>query len=118
MSGISFRINAASIAVLSIMSTASLSWQSLADAKPMLCSARHTSCTERCIMGTNGDGGACIQRTCDRQFNNCMQESSGGGGGRGDDGGRGPRGGGGGGGSSGKSGSKTTGGPIVRDHRR
>ncbi len=92
-----------------------------ADAKPMTCSTRQTNCVERCIMGNQGGAeNNCIQRTCNHQYNNCMQESSGGGERGGGGGGRGSAGGGGGAGggtSSGSGAGKSSGKPIVRDHR-
>lgn len=86
-----------------------------ADAKSMSCSIRQSNCVERCIMGNpSGKENGCIQRTCNHQYNKCMEDSSGGGD-RGDSGGG--RGTAGGGGSSGKSGGKSSGKPVVRDHR-
>ncbi|MCA1361271.1 hypothetical protein I6F14_07760 [Bradyrhizobium sp. IC3069] len=90
-----------------------------ADAKSMSCSIRQTNCIERCIMGNpSGKENGCIQRTCNHQYNKCMEEASGGGDRGGSGGGRDTAGGGGGSGksggkSSGKSGAK----PVVRDHR-
>jgi uncharacterized membrane protein YgcG len=89
-----------------------------ADAKPMTCHTRQTNCVERCIMGNQGGKeNSCIQRTCNHQFNKCMEESSGGGERGGGGGGRGSAGGGGGGAGSGGSAGKSSGKPIVRDHR-
>lgn len=38
------------------------------------CQVKHSMCTERCLM-KNADGGACIARTCDRQYRGCGSES-------------------------------------------
>lgn len=49
-----------------------------ATAKPMSrCQAKHSLCTERCLMkaSTEGAGSACIARTCDRQNPGCGPES-------------------------------------------
>ena len=41
------------------------------------CQIKHSYCSERCIMkaDTIGQGGACIQRTCDRQNPGCGPDS-------------------------------------------
>jgi len=98
------------LAVLSSMAAAALTaFASQADAKPMgSCASRHSYCTERCLMSTNGDSGPCINRTCDHQYKACMSEGAFGGQRPGE---RGPTGGPGGGKGGGKPG------PIVRDHR-
>ncbi|WP_061847779.1 hypothetical protein [Bradyrhizobium sp. DOA1] len=97
---------------LAAFAVAALGGFEAAEAKPMSCSIKQSYCNERCVLNNSGEQiGACIKRNCDRQFNNCMSDSSGGGDRGGAGGGRG--GGGGGGGGSGKSSGK----PIVRDHR-
>ena len=39
------------------------------------CQVRHAECTYNCIGGTSGDGGSCIQRTCNHQFKMCAAVS-------------------------------------------
>jgi hypothetical protein len=72
-----------------------------AAARNNICASKHIDCKERCIMRAD-DGGACIARTCDRQFRNCMSDAAGGSDRTGT-------------GAKGKGGGKT--GPIVRDKR-
>jgi hypothetical protein len=65
----------ASVALAGLASATLLSTAGPADAKPMSsCQVKHSQCTERCIM-RNGDGGACIARTCDVQHRGCGGES-------------------------------------------
>ena len=42
------------------------------------CALRQSFCNERCIMSSNEGSAisACIQRTCNNQFNNCMKDAS------------------------------------------
>ena len=51
-----------------------------AEAKRMSCIAKYRACNQRCAAsaGANGDWVPCIQRTCNRQYDNCAE----GGGGR------------------------------------
>ena len=104
-------LSGAAIAALAV--AAVVSFNAAADAAPRTCSQRHSDCTSRCLIdGKDYAGGnACVKRTCDHQYNSCMADSSGGGE-RGGGGGR--TGGGGGVGGPGKS----TGKPVVRDHRK
>jgi hypothetical protein len=79
-----------------------------AAAKPMTCQVKREACSNRCVGKDDGKGVNdalnCMNRTCERQFRNCMSDAAGGS----DRTGTGVRGG---------SGTKT-GGPIVRDKRR
>jgi hypothetical protein len=96
-------------ALFSLAAAALTAFAPQADAKPMgSCASRHSYCTERCAMNTNGEAGPCISRTCDHQYKACMSEGSFGGQRPGERGA-------GGGSSGGKGGGKP--GPIVRDHR-
>lgn len=86
------------------------SFVDIAHAKPMSCAHRQSSCVERCIMGnSSGKENGCIQRTCNHQYNKCMEDSSSGA--ERGAGGRGAR------GTAGGGGGKSSGKPIVRDHR-
>jgi hypothetical protein len=59
----------ASLALVYIVSPAA--------AKMTQCQVKHSFCSERCLMRANaeGQGDACIARTCDHQFRACARES-------------------------------------------
>lgn len=44
-----------------------------ADARPMSCTAKFNGCSQRCAAAAGGQGDwmPCIQRTCNRQYDNC-----------------------------------------------
>jgi hypothetical protein len=45
-----------------------------AEARPMSCLAKYQGCNQRCAAaaGSQGDWVPCIQRTCNRQYDNCV----------------------------------------------
>lgn len=76
-----------------------------AAARNNICATKHLDCKERCLMRADDgqNGGACIARTCNRQFKNCLSDAAGGSDRTGA-------------GAKGRNGGRT--GPIVRDKRR
>jgi hypothetical protein len=68
---------APAVAVASLTSLAFVHSVSPAAAKMTECQVKHSFCSERCIMRnkTEGQGDACIARTCDHQFRACARES-------------------------------------------
>jgi hypothetical protein len=58
-----------------------------AEARKTACQVKYSACNSRC-MGAYNDPFPCIQRTCDRQYDNCAAAEGVGGGGKGGKGGR------------------------------
>ena len=58
-------------ATLGSLAVVLLSATGPAEAKPNSCLRRYHACTNRCV-GNNYDAYPCINRTCNRQYDNCM----------------------------------------------